>query len=91
MPKIRAEKHWDAATVQRVCINHNLYTCGDNTAFMNMLQKVLENKPTLETIQEIATDILKHSKNQVLVNIMFILDNEAVTTFYFEEDEQDDS
>lgn len=74
---------WSGESVRSMCIRHNLYTHGNNTDYNRMLDLVDYSEPTLEMIIVIANDILKHSEdNQTLENIMYLLSNESIETFY---------
>ena len=48
-----------------------------------MLRMVDLNDPTPEILYQVAKDIYDHSKNQTITNIMFVLEKEAVNTFYY--------
>lgn len=82
-PKITIKREWNAGHVRATCIRNRLYTCGDNEAYNNMLESVRDLEPTPENIYRVAKDIYEHSRNQTITNIMFILEKEAVNTFYF--------
>lgn len=80
--KIKELKRWDAESVRAACIKHGLYTAGDCKAYDRMLNQVELLSPNTENIYTIAEDIVEHSDEQTVSNVMFILANEAVTVFY---------
>ncbi len=82
LPKIEEFKRWSADSVRKVCIENNLYTAGDNEDYEHMLDWVGRLYPSTENIYFIADDIYRHSENQTISNIMFVLANHAVITCY---------
>ena len=80
--KIKETKKWDGESVRAVCINNRLYTRGNSEDYDKMLNQVDRVTPDLDNIFHIAEDIMEHSEDQTLSNIMFLLANKAVTTFY---------
>lgn len=89
-PNITATRHWSPSSVRETCIKHDLYTAGDNEEYTQMLQCVGRwPYPSVEDLYRIAEDIQKHSRNQTITNVMFLLEKDAVTTT-FEIDGQDD-
>ena len=82
-PTITAKRKWNYSGVRRVCIENRLYTRGDCDSYENMLDRVDKMEPTVENIYLIAKDICEHSKNQTITNIMFILEQDAVFTFFY--------
>lgn len=88
-PNITINRTWTAGTVQQACINNDLYTAGDNEDYEHMLSWVRRLYPDTENLYFVAEDIVKHSKDQTVTNVMFILEQEAVTTT-FEIDGRDD-
>ena len=79
--EITEHRHWTMESVRQVCIENGLYTRGNNAEYGRMLGMVESSYPSNETIHEVAKDILEHSKEQTITNIMFLLINKAVTTF----------
>ena len=79
-PNIAVNRRWSGMSVRQTCIKHDLYTCGDNEDYEHMLNWV-------ERL--IAEDIQKHSKDQTITNVMYLLEKDAVTTT-FEIDGRDD-
>lgn len=87
MTQFREEKRWSAASVRQMCINHGRYTRGDNEDYSSMLDFVRENEPTIENIQRVAKDIVKHSDmdcygldfDECVEGIMFDIANDAIT------------
>ena len=81
-PNIKAESIWSMSDVRETCIKHNLYTRGDVRAYDKMLNRVEELEPDTNGLYEIAKDIQEHSEDQTISNIMFLLNRDAVRTFY---------
>ena len=88
-PKITTTRRWSAMSVRETCIKHDLYTCGDNEDYEHMLSWVERLYPNTENLYFIAEDIQKHSKDQTVTNVMFLLERDAVMTT-FEIDGRDD-
>ena len=88
-PKITTTRRWSAMSVRETCIKHDLYTCGDNEDYEHMLSWVERLYPNTENLYFIAEDIQKHSKDQTITNVMFLLEKDAVSTT-FEIGGQDD-
>lgn len=88
-PNIAVNRRWSGMSVRQTCIKHDLYTCGDNEDYEHMLNWVERLYPNTENLYFIAEDIQKHSDDQTITNIMFCLEQEAVTTT-FEIDGRDD-
>lgn len=82
-PTITSERQWSWSDVRRSCIRNDLYTRGTNEDYTAMLDSIETLDPTPENIYRIAKDICDHSRNQTITNIMFILEREAVLTFYY--------
>ncbi len=89
IPKIKANRFWDMESVRGACVKNNLYTCGDCEEYDHMLNLVKMFKPTTKNLYVIAEDIWVHSDGQTISNIMFILENEAVTTTFKIEGEEE--
>ena len=91
IPSIAASRHWSAASVRQVCIDNDLYTCGDNDDYEAMLDFVNHAYPDVENLYLVAKNILDHSRSgdQTITNIMFVLENDVVkTTFEINESEE---
>lgn len=82
IPEITSTRRWSAVGVRIACVRNDLYACGDDEEYKAMLNSVDELDPTPENIYRVAKDIWKHSANQTITNIMFILERETVYTFY---------
>ena len=82
-PTITSKRQWSLSDVRRACIHNDLYTRGTNEAYSAMLNSIGTLEPTPENIHRVAKDIYDHSRNQTITNIMFILEKEAVDTFYY--------
>lgn len=86
-PKITTTRHWSADSVRATCIRNSLYTRGTGADYDHMLSWVDRLYPNTENLYFIADNILEHSEDQTVTNIMFLLEREAVaTTFEIEED-----
>ena len=88
-PNIAVNRRWSGMSVRQTCIKHDLYTCGDNENYEHMLNCVERLYPNTENLYFIAEDIQKHSKDQTITNVMYLLEKDAVTTT-FEIDGRDD-
>ena len=88
-PDIAVNRRWSGMSVRQTCIKHDLYTCGDNENYEHMLNWVERLYPNTENLYFIAEDIQKHSKDQTITNVMYLLEKDAVTTT-FEIDGRDD-
>ena len=86
MLTFKERRTWSADRIRTMCINHMRYTRGDNEDYSRMLDFVRENEPTIENIQRVAADIVKHSDmdcygldfDECVEGIMFDIANEAV-------------
>ena len=88
-PNIAVNRRWSGMSVRQTCIKHDLYTCGDNENYEHLLNWVERLYPNTENLYFIAEDIQKHSKDQTITNVMYLLEKDAVTTT-FEIDGRDD-
>lgn len=84
---IKERKLWNMHDMRSACIRNNLYTMGSNEEYSEMLMNIEKLYPTLTTIQSIAQNILDHSEDQSLTNIMYIIANEVVKTCFTAYDE----
>lgn len=83
VPPIIVYNKWSTGSVRETCIKHNLYTRGNNEEYQNMLFNMVDKmNPNPINIFKVADDICKHSEDQTVSNIMFLLANEAVKTFF---------
>ena len=90
IPEITKIPHWTSYGVRRVCIDCGLYTEGDNEAYASMLHMVESNPtPSVIGLYMVAKDIAEHSEHQTITNVMFILENQAIT-YTFTLDGRDD-
>ena len=80
--KIQRIQEWSYGSVRRACIKNDLYTRGDNESYSEMLDFVDENPVTDMNLYLVAKDITEHSKYQTIANVMYILINDAVTTYF---------
>ena len=88
-PKIEVKRTWDSESVRIICVKHELYTKGNTKEYTTMLNRVEEIEPDTNGLYEIAKDIKEHSEDQTVSNIMFILEKDAVHTFFEIEGEED--
>ena len=80
--EVTVNRFWSISSVRDMCIKNNLYTCGDNDEYEHMLSLVRRLYPNVENIYFVAENICKHSKEQTITNVMYMLENEAVTTTF---------
>ena len=80
--KITENNHIDNYSIMQACIRNDLYTRGSAEDYTKMLNKAAFTAYSIELLYDLAVDICKHSEDQTVTNIMFILKNEAVTTGY---------
>jgi len=87
VPKIKVNRQWSAARVRQVCVDNGLYTRGNNQQYEGMLDYVRDSYPDTESLYLVAMDILTHSDEQTVTNIMYLLEKGAVAmTFEIEEE-----
>ena len=79
---ITRNRYWSYESVRQACIRNNLYTRGDCGAYDKMLSFVERNEPTTKAMYLTAKDIAAHSKDQPITNVLYILENEAITTTF---------
>ena len=79
---VTRKRTWGSSTVREACIRNNLYTRGDNEAYMKLLDYADDHEPTTKALYIAASDITRHSKDQTITNVMFILEREAVITTF---------
>lgn len=77
--KMKADK------IRGICIEHELYTAGNNDDYFAMLDKATQKKASADEfnqlVYEIAEDILQHSYTNIPIEaMMFYLFNEATAT-----------
>lgn len=83
MPEIRVDRDWSADSVRAACVKHGWYTRGNCREYDDMLNVVKVSRPNKEVLFLVAMDIVNHSKvGETISNVMFLLEKEAVTTFY---------
>ncbi len=85
-PEIEINRTWNIDSVRNTCIKNSLYTQGTSEEYEHMLSWVKRLYPNTENLYFIANDIMNHSEEQTITNIMFLLEREAVTTTYEIED-----
>lgn len=81
-PEIKTTRKWSLGSVREACIKNNLYTCGDCEEYDHMLNWVERLYPSTENMYFIANDIVEHSEGQTISNVMFILEKDAINTFF---------
>ncbi len=82
VPEINVERRWSELSVRSMCIKYRLYTAGDCESYRRMLDNVEEMSPTPENMYMVAKDIYEHSDDQTITNVMFLLEKDAVDTFF---------
>lgn len=84
--KIRTNQTWSKGKIRGLCIKENWYTMGDNEEYMAMWDFVGSHKPTPNNVYKVALDIMKHSdveqSDEYLENIMFLISESCIMTFY---------
>ena len=81
--KIIETRHWNAMDVRLMCIREVLYTKGTDKEYDAMLESVEdESFPTLEDIYRVADDINRHSEDQTVTNIMYMLANSVIKSCF---------
>lgn len=87
MSRIKEKRAIMSEKVRSFCINHDLYTCGTNADYTNLLCNLCSNEREMTTAQlyKITEDILIHSDSEMeWSSIMFHLANECCYTFFEE-------
>ena len=87
MNKIKETRTIDFEKVRAMCIKYDLYTCGTNEEYTNLLLNLCsnENEMTTEQLYKITEDILIHSDTEMeWSSIMFNLANDCCYTFFEE-------
>lgn len=81
---IKEEKTWNSSDLREMCIRHDLFSNGVNADYNKALHFVDDNEPTILNIYRLAAFILNNSRDNTLTNIMYLLSNDCVKTFYEE-------
>lgn len=81
-PKISVNRKWSVSSVMGVCITNSLYTRGSKEEYNKILTYVQGHEPTYKNIYVVAKDICEHSMYQTITNIMFLLEQQAVTSTF---------
>lgn len=79
---VETTRKWSSSTVKAMCVSHELYMNGDNEEYLHMLDWVNRLYPNTENMLFIAENIVAHSDEADLANVMFLLEREAITTFF---------
>lgn len=83
--KFKETRLWSVDAVRNYCINYGLYTCGDVTAYNILLNYVADHNPTIEAIEYVAADIIRHSKcENTIASVMYQIQRECVTIIFEE-------
>lgn len=77
---------FDTRDIRNMCINRNLYTCGNNEDYSRMLNFAANADVTMENLFTIADDIAKHSDlnaygctyRESVENFIYVLANDCV-------------
>lgn len=86
---INIKRVWNAIAIQKMCIENDFYTLGDNEEYNNLFDHIAHNEPTPENIRIAAEDIVKHSdldsyeqsRIENVETVMFLIEK-TVNTFY---------
>lgn len=86
MANYTERKTWSASAVRSMCIRMERYTRGDCEAYSKMLEFVDTHEPTIENIEQVAWDIVRHSDmtaygmedEECVEGIMFDLANDCI-------------
>lgn len=81
-PEIKEVNKITAAGVRNCCIMNDLYTRGTCRDYDSMLNIAKTQDYSIELLHELADDICKHSDNQTITNVMYMLRKDAVITTY---------
>ena len=81
---IKEEKTWNDCDLREMCIRHNLFDNGSNTEYYQAFDFVRDNEPNIDNIYMLAKFILENTSDNTLKNIMFLISNDLVKTFYEE-------
>lgn len=79
---IKENKYWSVTGLRDMCIRHNLYNSGDNEAYNNLLNGLKLREVTIQEMYAVAKDIVEHTEDNNIENVMFLLNREAINTFY---------
>ena len=84
VPEIKVEKRWYPDDVRDLCIREKWYTKGNNEDYEQMLEYVdlYYDNPALEHLYRVAENICRHTDEQTISNVMFLLERYCVHTFY---------
>ena len=80
--EVTVNRFWSVSSVGNMCIRNALYTNGYIGDYNEMLDFVSNSQPTYANIYLVAKNIYKRSEDQTITNIMYLLENEAVTTTF---------
>lgn len=79
----------DADDVRLMCIRHDLYTCGTDEEYDHLMCDLVGYcylNPGYQKLYEIAEDIVEHSDENTISNVMSLLCNECVKTHFLIEE-----
>lgn len=86
IPNIREERIWHKQSVREICLEHSLYTAGDNAEYAEMLHKVESLYPDKTNVYIVAQDIYQHSdKTYTVSDIMNLLEQKIATIYHLDE------
>lgn len=86
IPNIREERIWHKQSVREICLEHSLYTAGDNAEYAEMLHKVESLYPDKTNVYIVAQDIYQHSdKTYTVSDIMNLLEQKITTIYHLDE------
>lgn len=81
IPEITVEKRIDSSSVRETCVRNNFYTMGTIEEYNELLDKA-NGDYSVDLLYRLAEDITEHSEHQTIENVMFVLEKEAVNTFF---------
>lgn len=87
-PIVNTAKSWNPTSIRKMCIDNDLYTCGDVDEYNAMLAFVDSNEPTSSNMYAVAFDIVNHSDfsaygttfEESLEAVLFEILNKAIIT-----------
>lgn len=79
---------WSVEAVRNFCVRHCFYSEGTAWSYGDMLRRVRKNRPTLQLIGDVASDIWNHSSKSIqgsysIIDIMNMMMDENVVRVIF--------
>lgn len=88
MPNIIMVQRFSTEAVEDVCHRNKLFTLGDNTDFSEMLAEVSSSEVSTEEIFNISKMIARFSVGWNVLDIMYLIANDAVFTSFRKQGEE---